>query len=309
MPDLSVIIPARQEMFLSRTIEDVLKHAKADTEVIAVLDGAWADPQIADHPKVTLIHLTTSIGQRATTNMAARVSRSKYIMKLDAHCSVAEGFDRELISTAGVVGPTVVQVPKQYNFHVYDWVCAACDKRYDQAPHIKECPQCKGPVTMDIVWEPRSRHLTTGWSFDSDLQFQYDGGIEKRQKGKELPETMSCLGACWFMSRHQYWKLGGMDEAHGSWGQMGTEIGCKAWLSGGQLLTNTRTWFSHMFRVGGIGFPYPMHASDQEKARKYSRKMWRNNEWKRQIHPLPWLLDRFWPVKGWSDEARAALKD
>ena len=30
-------------MFLKRTIEDILKHREADTEVIAVLDGEWAD--------------------------------------------------------------------------------------------------------------------------------------------------------------------------------------------------------------------------------------------------------------------------
>ena len=39
VPDLSVILPGRNEMFLARTVEDVLAHAKGDTEVIAVLDG------------------------------------------------------------------------------------------------------------------------------------------------------------------------------------------------------------------------------------------------------------------------------
>ena len=35
MKDLSILIPARSEMFLSRTIEDILQHIEADTEVIA----------------------------------------------------------------------------------------------------------------------------------------------------------------------------------------------------------------------------------------------------------------------------------
>jgi len=44
MRDLSVVIPARKEMFLQRTIESVLSNIEADTEVIAVCDGYWPDP-------------------------------------------------------------------------------------------------------------------------------------------------------------------------------------------------------------------------------------------------------------------------
>jgi hypothetical protein len=36
------------------------------------------------------------------------------------------------------------------------------------------------------------------------------------------------------------------------------------------MVTNTRTWFAHFFRVGGIGFPYELRASSQDAARVYS---------------------------------------
>ena len=42
--DLSVIIPARNEMFLQQTIANILENIEADTEVIAVCDGSWPDP-------------------------------------------------------------------------------------------------------------------------------------------------------------------------------------------------------------------------------------------------------------------------
>ena len=42
MPKLSIIIPSRNEIFLSRTIQDILENIEEDTEVIAVMDGAWA---------------------------------------------------------------------------------------------------------------------------------------------------------------------------------------------------------------------------------------------------------------------------
>ena len=66
---------------------------EADTEVIAICDGYWPDPPVVDHPKVTIVHHTKSIGQRAATNEGARISQAKYVMKLDAHCTVDKGFD------------------------------------------------------------------------------------------------------------------------------------------------------------------------------------------------------------------------
>jgi hypothetical protein len=32
--ELSILVPARNEMFLTRTVEDILAHAEGDTEVI-----------------------------------------------------------------------------------------------------------------------------------------------------------------------------------------------------------------------------------------------------------------------------------
>ena len=41
---LSVIIPSRNEVFLQQTIDDVLRNAVGEIEVIAVLDGYWPEP-------------------------------------------------------------------------------------------------------------------------------------------------------------------------------------------------------------------------------------------------------------------------
>ena len=74
--DLSILIPSRNEMFLARTIEDLLQNIRGKTEIIAVLDGQWAKPGINDHKDVTVIYHSESIGQRAATNEAARLSRA-----------------------------------------------------------------------------------------------------------------------------------------------------------------------------------------------------------------------------------------
>jgi glycosyltransferase involved in cell wall biosynthesis len=306
--DLSVLIPARNERWLARTVADVCEHAKGDTDVIVVLDGAWPEPgyELQQHPKVQVIYLPEPIGQRAATNLAARVSTARWVMKLDAHCSVADGFDVALMEAALELGPNVTQVPAQKNLHVYNQVCEGCGAVYDQAPARTSC-HCGGTAfRQDVVWQPRHRPTSTSWVFDRDLHFQYSSN--KHQTG-DCPEVMSMLGACLFVDRQHFLDLGGFDEAHGSWGQYGQEWACKEWLSGGRVVCNRRTTYAHFFRVGGIGFPYEIKAADQEKARQYAREYWRGNKWPQQRYPLRWLVEKFWPVSGWTDEQREALPD
>ena len=88
------------------------------------------------------------------------------------------------------------------------------------------------------------------------------------------------MGPGWFISRDDFWKQGGCDENHGSWGQQGCEVSLKAWLSGGALMTDENTWFAHWFRGGGgPGFPYPISGREVEGARHYSRDLWLNDKW------------------------------
>ena len=305
MRDLSVLIPARNEMWLNRTVADVLEHTGAGTEVIAVLDGAWPAEPLPQHERLQVLYRPQATGQRAATNDAARVSSARYVCKLDAHCAVAPGFDEAMLEAAEQLGPEATLVPAQWNLHVFDWVCQGCGTRRYQGPTPGTCA-CGGEHVRDVVWT--KRRLTEFWRFDSDLKFQYWG--ERRRAVRDpLAETMSCLGACWMMGRERYWQLGGLDEGHGSWGQMGTELACKSWLSGGRLMVVRGTWFAHMFRTQGqdFGFPYEISGREQEAARAYSRRLWLGNGWPGQAHPLRWLVDRFWPVPGWTPAAREAL--
>jgi hypothetical protein len=135
--------------------------------------------------------------------------------------------------------------------------------------------------------------------FDNTLHFQYWREYKDRPEAQgDICDLMCCIGACWMMDRKRYWDLGGMDENHGSWGQMGVEIACKTWLSGGRQVVTKKTWFSHMFRTQeGFGFPYPNPGI--VKAREYSQDMWFNNKWPQAKHNLQWLIDKFSPVPDW----------
>lgn len=328
MAELSILIPARNEIFLAQTIENVLANIEGDTEVIAICDGNWPDPPVKDHPRVTLVHHTVPIGQRAGTNEAAMISRAKYVMKLDAHCAVAPGFDVALMAD---IEPDWTVIPRMYNLHAFDWVCPNGHRRY-QGPS-GPCAVCGEPTDREIVWQPRLSRATDFARFDKDLHFQYWGstktcdschGAVKRgisacpkcggRKFTVLPpydrrpeaqgdiaDTMCHVGACWLMERERYWELGGMDEGHGSWGQMGVEVSCKSWLSGGRQVVNKKTWYAHMFRTqgGDFGFPYSITGRDVQKAREHSQALWLGNTWPGAKYPLQWIIDKFAPVPEW----------
>jgi glycosyltransferase involved in cell wall biosynthesis len=306
---LSIIIPGRNEEFMRHTVDDVLAHTGEETEVIAVCDGYWPEPPLLHHPRLQVLHFGEAIGQRAATNMGAKASRAKYIMKLDAHCSVDEGFDVKLLEK---MEPDMTMIPSMHRLHVFDWHCNGCGERVYQGTKPKECAECKGTDFSKImVWSPRYEYpATVTWRFDKSLHFQYWRGFRKTDRFKAqaptgIAETMSCIGACFMMDRERFWQLGGMDEGHGSWGQYGTELACKAWLSGGRMVTNLNTWFAHLFRTGNFGqngessWPYPINQRDIDAARKHSRELWMNDKWPGAKRPLSWLIEHFAPVPDW----------
>lgn len=285
---LSVIIPARNEKYLQRTITDVLENAHGEIEVVAICDGYWPDPPIEDHPNVRLIHNTEPRGQRHSINDACRMARGKYMMKLDAHCAVGPGFD---VILARDCEYDMTMIPEMYNLNIEEWRPRLFDN-YDEAIR-------KGKVNP---------YMYIGW-VDNNLRAQYYSSSSDRRKflkrkNIKVDETMCCMGPFFFMHMDRFWELEGCDEGHGQWGQQGVEVACKAWLSGGRLMVNKNTWAAHWFRgsyehkeYNRKGFPYSMRQAQVNKARAYSNDLWLNNKWHLQKRDFAWLLDKFNPPK------------
>lgn len=298
--DLSILIPARNEEFISNTVADIVKNKQGKTEVIVGLDGAWAEPGIMDHPDVRVVYVSESIGQRAMTNKLARLSTAKYLAKCDAHCAFDEGFDVKLMD--GMQDDWTV-VPVMRNLHAFDWVCQNCGMREYQGAEPEQCrnEMCANDpqrFKKEIVWVGKQSPQSTAYLFNRNLQFWYFNELKKRQdkEGGNWVETMSLQGSFFMLTREKYWELNICDETWGSWGQQGTEVALKTWLSGGRVMCNKNTWYAHMFRTQhGFSFPYPMSGKDQHKARKISQDLFLNNRWDKQIRPLSWVLERFWP--------------
>lgn len=320
---LSILIPARNEYYhdidlLYETVQNVLANTSDQCEVIVVLDGydsQWPIQPLPINPRLTIIQHRKSIGQRAATNEAARIATGEWVCKLDAHCAIDKDFDTKLLEGAQ---PHWTIVPGQYNLLVFEWKCKKCSWTKDQSPKPSKCEKCGSRYLKQVkIWKPRDgqegrrRAYTHSWRFDSNLDFAYWGqfsGDEAYCKKHKIPfrpegqgqihDTMSLLGACWAMTRERYFYLEPCDASFGSWGDMGTEISCKTWLSGGELKVNQNTWFAHFFRVGGIGFPYP-DGGRKERAKARGKELWLKNQWSKQIYPLSWLIEKFKPLPDW----------
>jgi hypothetical protein len=294
-------------MFLSRTIEDLLENIEGDTEILVGLDGLWADPPIKDNPKVKIFHVSESIGQRAMTNQLCKLSRAKYVMKVDAHCAFDKGFDVKLMEAMKDHDDWTI-APGMRNLHAFNWVCPEGHTRYQGPSGI--CKECGKETTRDVVWIPKTNPFSTSFCFDSEPHFQYFNDFKKRPENEgEITESMSLQGSCFMLTRDKYWELNISDENFGSWGSQGIEVACKTWLSGGKVMIHKGTWYAHMFRTqgGDFGFPYPQDGSKVDFAKKFAKGLFFDGTWEKQMKPLSWLVKKFWPVPGWTQDQLDAL--
>jgi hypothetical protein len=316
--DLSIILPSRKEMFLARTIQDILENIEADTEIIAVLDGAWSAPPVLQHDRVNIVYVPEAVGQRAATNLACKLAQGKYVMKLDAHCSFDQGFDRKMLDGFAEVGDEVTMTPIMRNLWAFDWKCYSCGWKRYQGPTPERCEDCGSKkIRRKMVWVGKKNPQSWSYCFDAEPHFQYFEDYKHRPEVIEaknktgFTETMSLQGSCWMATRKKYWELDLGGENLGSWGNQGLQVACATWLSGGSVLVNHKTWYAHMFRTqgGDFGFPYEQRGREVQKTKKTVKELFWNKKHPKQIYPVSWLVEKFSPVKGWSVEDIENLKE
>lgn len=279
---LSVIVPSRNEWFLSQTVGDILGQARGDVELIVCLDGYWPTPPLPADPRVKILHRGDAVGMRDNINAAAAIATGDVLMKLDAHCSLAEGYDVAL--TAEIDGDWIV-VPRRYALDAERWA-------WD------ESQPGKYPVDAHYLSNPIERQ--------GDPTCGLHGTIWKhrRQARRDVlvDEEMSSQGSCWVMRREHFARIGPMDTGlYGPFVSEFQELGLKTWLGGGRVMVNKRTWYAHLYKGKKHGRGYSLGPSQFSQGPAVT-DFWMNDRWADRVHDLSWLVDRFWPVPGWGDD-------
>jgi len=274
---LSIIIPSRNERFLDNTVDDLLKKAEGEIEVIPVLDeGIYFN----NDKRVNILKHFSPLGMRRSINDGVKVARGEYIMKLDGHCLLDEGFDKKLIDNCD---DDWVVIPRRKRLDAENWCVQEVGKPDIDSMYLSypDDPNDRGGVGLHgRIWKER---------------------ILKRLNIL-IDEDLSAQGSCWFMKKKYFDFLDLMDEKnYGEFGSEMQEIGLKAWLSGGKLMRNKKTWYAHLHKGKKYGRGYRLDKKEFTKANLYTNKWITNSAWKKQTKPFNWLIKRFYPIPGWEE--------
>ena len=276
---LSVIIPARNERFLQNTIDDVLDKAQGDVEVIAVLEGYWPDPPLKEDKRLIVLHNGVAKGLRGAVNSAVAVAKGEYIMKCDAHCMFGEGYD---VILAADCEYDWVAVPRRYSLDAENW-----------------CRKNKHPI--DYLWVECP--MTQDKNKNRDLNVRVWGEKDRDPELQKLliDDVFTFQGSCWFMHKDYFHQLELMDEEnYGTFRKEPQEITFKAWLSGGRVVRNKKTWYAHLHKGRQYGRGYRPSRSDWAKGDRYLNRWMIDAAWDKQTKPFRWMIEKF-DMPGWEN--------
>lgn len=291
---VSIIIPSRSAQWLKQTVESLLDNAEGEIEVIVVYDGRWPEPNEMppNDSRVIQIHhgeIHNHYGMRDSINAGMRIAKGQYVMKIDEQCSVDKGYDVKL--KADCKDDSVV-IPRRYRLDAEKWRITT--ENGDKRP----------PVDYMYVEYP--------YAIPFDKTQGLHGALWNRP-GREhilIDDTPTMQGSCYFMKKSYWDKLfpnGLESENYGPFTQEAQEISLKAWLSGGRVVVNKKTWYAHWHkgRAGkGYGFSntqYKKHCEQMEKGRLYCIDYWLNTH--DYPHDWDWFVtEKFPDMLGWSKD-------
>ena len=276
---LSVIIPGRHEPFMQKTIDSLFAASELGSalDVIAVLDGPWMEEPVGDS-RLKIIRIPPK-GMRGAINAGLETATGHFIMKVDAHCAFAQGFDRIMVNKGE---EQKLLIPRRWAIDELAW-----DKSEDRGPadyHYLRFPLPDPPMSPH-----RFKH-----------------------SGPELDDTMSFQGSCWMADRRFFLeRIGLLDdskETYGSFAAEQLEIGLKYWLGGYEVKVYKGTWYAHMFKMPrhyGVGFH---KKGNFRHGWNWATWHWLNDREPGMVRPFSWLVEKFWPVPSWPDDWREQWK-
>lgn len=258
MVNLSIIIPYWREPYLDKTITSLKDNAVTEIEVLAE-EG--------------------SKGMRAAINEGLKKAKGEFIMKIDAHCAVAKGFDKVLTENCK---ENWLMVPRRYSLNEETW---------------------------DRMGRPRDYHYLRFPGCDSSYGYSFQVTNWPKSNDLEIDDTMTYQGSGWVANKDYFMDhIGFYDdrpETYGTFAQDQQEVGLKYWLGGGEIKVNKRTWYAHLQKRGyhyQAGTFSRRHKKDEQRIKgdEWGTRHWINNEEPNMIRPFSWLIEKFNPP-GWEN--------
>jgi len=283
---VSVVIPARNEIYLGKTVDDLLAKARGDIQIIAVLDGYWPEPPLTQDKRVIQLHRGRSHGMRPGINAAVQIADGEFILKADGHTMWGEGFDEILKADCD---DDWVVVPRRMSLDPVNWCKLENGKSPVDYHYLSNPFERPGDPTCGLhgTWWPQRA---------------------RERKDIVIDDEMSSQGSSYFMKR-AFWDriIGPLDDVHfTTFVSEFQEIGNRCWLSGGSVKINKKTSMLHWHK-GTSGRGYSISKREQSSGSDFSTRYWMLDEWSERKRDLIWLIRHFWPVPGWGSDPEAVF--
>lgn len=286
---LSVIIPTNKDPFAQKTIDSLLESAEGEIEVIPVLDGFSPEIPFKSDPRVKIVSLPEKRGMRGAINAGLAKAKGKFIMKCDCHCLFGPGYDKIMSQNCA---EDWLMIPRRYSLDETNW------KRDENRP-IRDYHCLTFPTRVN------------GYGICLSNRDWLRRASERTDPKYDIDDTMAFQGSCWFANKKYFMKRVGFlddrDETYGTFVDESQEIGLKYWLGGGANEVIKKTWYAHLSKQprhyqAGIYSREFKADKNAARSRTWSAKHWMNGEEPGMIHPLPWLVEKFWPVPTWPED-------
>lgn len=222
---ISVVIPCYKDKYVNPTMQSILDSFEGEFEIIPVLDGVEVD--LIKDTRIKPLLLPERKGMRNAINKGIEAARGEYLMRSDAHCMFAKGFDTTILKD--IKDNWVVDAQRRFLDPV----------KWEQLP-IQ-------PIEMErlIISERHNKFSAIPW----------------RERDNDIPikPKMAMQGSVWVMP-HAWWDkvIGHLEEdGYGTLYQDSTEMTMKTWQAGGELVLNKNTWYAHKHRDFNRTHDYP----------------------------------------------------
>jgi hypothetical protein len=281
---VSAIIPSRNEQFLAPTVRDLLAKAAGDLEIVVILDGYWPNPyDLPDDPRVVVLHKGAAQGMRPAINDAARIATGEYLMKIDAHCLVDEGFDRKL--QADYHERNWILIPRRYALDPIKWEIDPSNKKY--------------PIDYHSLSEPFHQYG------DSVPGLHGTAWTARRDARKNIPidDELASQGSCWFMHREHWQRVGPLkSHLYGNFWFENQELSLTTWLMGGAQMVTKNTFYAHLYKGKRFGRGYSTANMGHEKATLFTSWFFVTDQpFAGKVRTFRSLIEQFAPVPTWTD--------
>ncbi len=276
---ISIIIPSRTEIFLKRTIQDVLEKSVGEIEIFPILDGYDLKPdEIIEDKRIRYVKLPQSHHtqkRHGINKVVNNLAKGKYVMSLDAHCMLDYGWDEILLKD---LNENEVTLPRRHRLDVDTW---GMQSQSDNRP----------PIDYEYIMWPLKHNPVSfhGFKWDSRTLERWDIPID---------ETMLIQGSFWLMYKIWFNRCGFMSLEYQGWGSEGEEICLATYKNGGRVLSNKKTYFCHLHKGQKFGRMYFLPKSETRASIIYAYNFWVHENKDFFIK----FINKFMPIPGWPND-------